>query len=106
MSDLIKAMKWVAIGSVIAEYGAIMIKDASKNELKQRVNMLIRNAQSVQNWFTLHPSASEQSREQFKTQLQNSELILIAELIETVWGLGDDDLENIITAIKQNTNDN
>lgn len=100
--NVVSAIKWIAIGSVISEYGALMLQDGSKHELKQRVTTLKNAAQSVQNWFTYHPNTTGKTRDAFKKEFLSSEVLLMAELMETIWGLNEKDLEDILIAIKNN----
>lgn len=104
LEETVSAIKKISIGAVISEYGCLMLKDASKQELKQRVNRLHNATQHVQNYFLTHPNARPQTRETFKKQFLKGEIVLIAELLETVWGLDENDLETIINSIKKNIN--
>lgn len=98
----ISAIKKMVIGSIIAQYGALQLIDASKNDLKQRVNNVISSVKSVESWFLHNPNTNEAVRQQFKSQFSSNEVLMLAELFDTVYGIDADSLENLIEAIKKN----
>jgi hypothetical protein len=103
--ELVKAVKWIAISSVILEYGLRMLP-SSKGELKMRVNAAINHAKKVQSYFTESHLASEERKKDFKREFSKNEVLLIGELIETVWGINELDLDEIIRVLKENISPN
>jgi hypothetical protein len=99
------AIKKMVIGCIIAEYGARQLLDISMYDLKQRVRTVLKSVKAVENWFMFNPNTEDRHRETFKKQFGGSEIMLIAELFDTVFGLDDDSIEEIINAIKKNLNE-
>jgi hypothetical protein len=99
--ELVKAVKWIAISSVILQYGLLMLP-SSKGELKMRTNAAINHAKKVQSYFTQNSLASEERKKEFNREFNKNEVLLIGELIETVWGISEESLENIINVLKEN----
>lgn len=98
----VSAIKKMVIGCIIAEYGARQMVDATKYDLKQRVNGVIKSVQSVENWFIHNKYSSELYREIFKKEFRGNEVMLLAELFDTVFGLSEDSLDEIIQVLKKN----
>lgn len=95
-------------GSLIAEYALIELKDQTKQDLKKRTNDAITSIRRVQDWFLHHPQAGAKYHKIFKQEFLSGKMILLGELIEAVWGLSEDDLEDIISQLKKHidgTND-
>jgi hypothetical protein len=99
--QIASAIKKMVIGCIIAEYGARQLVDISMHDLKQRVRTVLKSVKSVENWFMFNPHTESRHRETFKKQFGGSEIMLIAELFDTVFGLDDDSMEEIINAIKR-----
>jgi hypothetical protein len=97
-----KAIRWLVVGSLIAEYGAMLLS-ADRGELKMRANAVIRDSRGVQNYFRYHPKCSPESKKIFETEFTKNEIIAIAELVEVVWGFDEQSIEDVIKAVKQNT---
>lgn len=90
---------------VIAEYALIGLKDNTKQDLKQRVNGAILACRKVQSWFTYNPNARPEISLVFKEQFLGGEIVLLSDLLELCFGMTEDGLEEIIKAIKQNTDE-
>ena len=103
--DVAKAIRKMIIGVLVIEYAFREIKDIAQFELKRRVVDTMRCAVRVQDLFIHHPHTKDAYRDQFKKEFLSSEMLLIGELLESVWGLKEDDLELIINSIKNNTED-
>jgi hypothetical protein len=78
-ADQAKAIRWLVIGGLLAEYGSRLLPD-TRGELKMRANGVINAA----------------------NKFSKNEIVLMGELLESVWGISEDDLENIITTLKEN----
>ncbi len=96
------AIKKMIIGSIICQYGAYALLDDTKFELKQKVRAVIQAVKGVESWFLHHPNSDENYRKIFREQFGSDEILLIAELVETVFGLKSDDIETVIAALKGN----
>lgn len=96
-----KSIRKMVIGAIVVEYAMLEIKDQTKQDLKARANNLIKASKSVQNWFLFHPQSTDTHREVFKKEFLKSEIYLLSELLELVWGVGEEDLENIISELKK-----
>jgi hypothetical protein len=99
IQDTAKAIRWIVIGSLIAEYGAILLPDC-RGELKMRANGVKNQSKMLQQYFLSHPNASQKVKEVFKKEFSKNEIVLLGELLETVWGVNEDGLEEIIKALK------
>ena len=101
----VSAIKKMVIGCIIAEYGARQLVDSTKYDLKKRVNTVIKSVQSVENWFIHNQYSSELYRNIFKKEFRGNEVMLMAELFDTVFGLSEDSLDEIIQVLKKNITD-
>lgn len=95
-----KAIRWVIIGSIIAEYGAMML-GSEKGELKMRANAVINGSRRLQCWFKYHPNSGEKYRKIFEQEFSKNEIIALAELLETCWAMDEDSIQEIIAAINK-----
>jgi hypothetical protein len=101
----VSAIKKMVIGCIIAEYGARQLVDSTKYDLKKRVNTVITSVESVENWFIHNQYSSELYRDIFKKEFRGNEVMLMAELFDTVFGLSEDSLDEIIQVLKKNITD-
>jgi len=102
-TEIANAIRKVVVGLIVAEYGLMQIRDESKQELKQKTNFAINAIKKVQDYFITHPNSTPEHREIFKREFVKSEIFMISELVESVWGLSDDSLEEIVNTIRANT---
>lgn len=96
------AIRTMVVGALVADYGARLIVDGTTHELKQLINNVLKSVRSVERHFLFHDNTDAEYREVFKRQFVSNTHVLIAELVQTVWGLSEDTLEDIIRAIKAN----
>jgi len=101
----VSAIKKMVIGCIIAEYGARQLVDSTKYDLKKRVNTVIKSVELVENWFIHNQYSSELYRNIFKKEFRGNEVMLMAELFDTVFGLSEDSLDEIIQVLKKNITD-
>lgn len=101
-AQAVSAIKKMVIGCIIAEYGARQMMDSTKYELKQRVNNVIKSVVSVENWFVHNQYSNPEYREIFQQQFKGNEVMMLAELFDTVFGLSEDSLDEIIKVLKKN----
>jgi|LakMenEpi03Aug12_release.lakeMendotaPanAssembly.Ray.scaffolds.fasta_scaffold977126_2 hypothetical protein len=101
----VSAIKKMVIGCIIAEYGARQLVDSTKYDLRKRVNNVIKSVESVENWFIHNQYSSELYRDIFKRQFRGNEVMMLAELFDTVFGLSEDSLDEIIQVLKKNISD-
>ncbi len=99
--ETVDAIKLMVTGSLLAEYGARLMKDNTKQALKYRINCVINAVKNVEMHFLNHDQTNEFYRQHFKKAFNSNETVMLAELILTCFGLNEDGLEEIITAIKQ-----
>jgi Fe-S oxidoreductase len=99
------SIKKIVIGAIISEYGAVEIRDRTKQELKQKVNLLANAAQGVQKYFLTHPNCTDSTRKDFKQEFNRDELYLLSEILLVLWGVPYDDLEQILFTLKENIQD-
>lgn len=97
------AIRKLVIGIIISEYALMELKEDSKQDLKHRAGIAIKAARSVQEYFKFHPQSTPEHKKIFEKEFLKSEIFMISELMETVWGFSDENLEFIIKAIKANT---
>ena len=100
------SIRKIVVGLIVAEYGLMELKEFSRYDLKARTNFAITAIRKVQDYFLNHPDSKPEHREIFRKEFLKNEIYMISELLETVWGLSDDNLEQIINAIRQNTETN
>jgi hypothetical protein len=101
----VSAIKKMVVGCIIAEYGARQLVDSTKYDLRNRVNLVIKSVQSVENWFLHNGNSNDNYREIFKKEFSGNEVMMLAELFDTVFGLSDDSLDEIIQVLKNNIMD-
>jgi len=102
-NETANAIRKVVVGTIVAEYGLMQIRDGSKQELKQKTNFAINAIKKVQDYFITHPNSTPEHREIFKKEFIKSEIFMISELLEAVWGFSDESLEEIVNTIRANT---
>ena len=98
----VSAIKKMVIGCIIAEYGARQMIDSTKYELKQRVNGVIKSVVAVENWFVHNQYSNSEYREIFQKEFKGNEVMMLAELFDTVFGLSEESLDEIIQVLKKN----
>ena len=101
----VSAIKKMVIGCIIAEYGSRQMLDSTKYELKHRVNNVIKSVVSVENWFLHNKYSNDGYREIFQKEFRGNEVMMLAELFDTVFGLSEDSLDEIIQVLKKNIKD-
>ena len=99
--ERVDAIKLMIIGSLIAEYGARLIIDDTKRDLKMRIRSVIQAVKNVEMHFLNDSRAHKDYRDQFKKAFNKNETVLLADLNLTCWDINEDGLEEIITAVKQ-----
>lgn len=101
----VSAIKKMVIGCIIAEYGARQMVDSTKYELKNRVNNVIKSVVSVENWFVHNKYSNPDYIKIFQKEFKGNEVLMLAELFDTVFGLSEDSLDEIIQVLKKNIKD-
>lgn len=99
--DTVDAIKLMIIGSLLAEYGARLMVDDTKQNLKYRVKCVINAVKNVEMHFLNHNNTTEDFRQQFKRAFNKNETVLLADLNLTCWQISEEGLEEIVTAVKQ-----
>jgi len=95
-----KAYRKLLVGVLTVEYAMLELKDEVKFDLKQRVNKVLNACKGVQDSFVYHKNSNAEYIEYYKKQFCKSEIFMLSELMEAVWGMNDEGLEIIINAIK------
>lgn len=98
--ETVDAIKLMIIGSLLAEYGARLMVDDTKRDLKYRVKCVINAVRNVELHFINHNNTTEEYRQQFKKAFNKNETVLLADLNLTCWQLNEESIEEIINAIK------
>lgn len=96
----VSAIRMIAVGSVIAEYGAIKLKDRSKQDLKQRVATVIAASNKVQDWFKFNPNVSSHYEKQFTDEFTGDKMVLLAKVLELCSPLSVKSLEYLINELE------
>lgn len=99
--ERVDAIKLMIIGSLLAEYGARLIIDETKRDLKMRIKSVIQAVKNVEMHFLNHDRTDNEYREQFKKAFNKNETVLLADLNLICWQINEDSLEEIINAVKQ-----
>lgn len=94
------AVRMIVVGSLLADYGARLIIDDTMHDLKTRARRVMTAVQSIERHFIHHPNTDTRYREVFKREFISNSIPLMAELLQTVWGLSEESMEDIITKIK------
>ncbi len=99
--DIVDAIKLMIIGSLLAEYGARLMVDDTKQNLKYRVKCVINAVKNVEMHFLNHDQTNDYYRKHFKKAFNNNETVLLADLNLTCWQINEEGLEEIVKAVKQ-----
>jgi hypothetical protein len=99
--ETVDAIKLMIIGSLLAEYGARLIVDDTKRDLKYRINCVLNAVRNVELHFINHNNTTDFYREHFKKAFNKNETVLLADLNLTCWQISEDGLEEIVNAVKQ-----
>lgn len=99
--ETVDAIKLMVLGSMLADYGARLIKDNTKQNLKYRVNCVIQAVKNLEMHFINHNNTNEEARDAFKRSFNKNETVLLADLNLTCWEIDELGIEEIIKAIKQ-----
>ena len=97
--ETVDAIKLMVLGSMIADYGARLLKDNTKQNLKYRVNCVIQAVKNLEMHFINHDNTNEDAREAFKRSFNKNETVLLADLCLTLWQVNEEGLETIRDAI-------
>jgi hypothetical protein len=97
-----KCLRKMMIGTIIAQYAMYELIDSTKQDLRQRVNRVIAATKQVESWFLNNPNCSAKTKETLRRQFGNNELYLLSELVETLWGVSEDDLEHLLSQLTEN----
>jgi hypothetical protein len=99
--DTVDAIKIMIIGSLLAEYGARLMVDDTKRDLKMRIKGVLNAVKNVELHFLNHNNTTNEYREQFKREFNKNETVLLADLNLLCWQISEEGLEEIINAVKQ-----
>lgn len=99
--ETVDAIKLMIVGSLLAEYGARLMVDDTKRDLKYRVKCVINAVKNVEMHFLNHNNTTNEFREQFKKAFNKNETVLLADLNLTCWNIAEEGLEEIVNAVKQ-----
>lgn len=86
---------------LIAEYAMTEFKDGTKQDLKVRVNNAISSCRRVQQWFTQHPCASDEVKNQFKKDFLGGEMVLLSAILERLFTMTEEGLEEVLRALEE-----
>jgi hypothetical protein len=100
-NDTVDAIKLMIIGSLLAEYGARLIVDDTKQNLKYRIKCVMNAVKNVEMHFINHNNTTNDFREQFKRAFNKNETVLLADLNLLCWQLNEESIEEIINSIKK-----
>ena len=95
------AVRLMILGVLLADYGARLIVDGTKQEMKMHVKGVINSVKRFENYLIGHPNGNAESREQFKKAFNKNETVLLADLNLTCWEIEEEGLEEIINTVKQ-----
>jgi hypothetical protein len=102
-NDKSTAIRTMVTAILIAEYQLISLVDGTHNDLKLRFKNAIASCRRVQEYFMKHPQSTPETRATFKQEFLGDEILLLSELLKVCFGLPADSIEDIIDAIKKNT---
>lgn len=99
--DMITAINKAIVLGVCSELCILEIRDNSYGDLKQRLNRLAAAATSIQRYFQVHPNASPELREVFKTEFLSGRNVLISEILTLLTNMGESGCEAVLTSIQE-----
>ena len=99
--EKVDAIKLMILGSMLAEYGARLIVDDTKQSLKYRIKCVINAVKNVEMHFVHDPRTTDDHLKAFKRAFNKNETVLLADLNLTCWQIDEDGLEEIVNAVKQ-----
>lgn len=99
--ETVDAIKLMIMGSMLADYGARLMKDHTKQTLKYRINQVIQSVKNVEMHFLNHDQTNSHYREHFKKAFNSNETVLMADLILALYGVNEDGLEEIVNGVKK-----
>jgi hypothetical protein len=100
-NEAVDAIKLMILGSLLAEYGARLIVDDTKQNLKYRIKCVLNAVRNVELHFINHNNTTPEYREQFKRAFNKNETVLLADLNLLCWQLNEESIEEIINSIKK-----
>lgn len=100
-NETVDAIKLMILGSMLAEYGARLIVDDTKQSLKYRIKCVINAVKNVEMHFVHDPRTTEEHLKAFKRAFNKNETVLLADLNLTCWEINDEGLEEIVKAVKE-----
>lgn len=80
-SSKTRAAKYIIIGAIMAEYGAIILQRQKEPVLKQKVYELKKASQNVQNVFIKSKHLDPETSEAMKQEFNKNEILLMAEML-------------------------
>ena len=93
-------IKRMVIGCLIAEYA--MRELPTHASLKKLTTQAIFACNSVQNYLINHPGNTPENTAIFKKQFLRDNAVLMGNLIELVWDLDSEDMEDLIMRLRSN----
>lgn len=103
--ETVDAIKLMVLGSMLADYGARLIKDSTKEALKYRINSVLQAVKNLEMHFINHKNTTEEHRVAFKRSFLKNETVLLADLNLTCWEINEEGLEVIVEAVKKSMDD-
>jgi hypothetical protein len=102
--QLSSAVKKVLIGLLIAEYGMRQLPNRmfSNNTLNHKATKAIAAVRDMQFFFLNNPGHDNTIREAYHREFFGNENLLVAEIMETIHGLNEDDLAIILEGLQSN----
>jgi hypothetical protein len=99
LNDLAKSIRTMLCGIIITEYGLRGIPD-QQFDLKNKINMAIRKCLDVQNFFQYSRNARQEIKDVFKQEFNSGKMVLMAEIMESIYKLDEDSLEKVLESLK------
>lgn len=104
-TEIVEAIKLMVLGSMLADYGARLLKDNTKQNLKYRVNCVLQAVKNLEMHFINHNNTGEEHRKAFKKSFNKNETVLLADLNLICWELNEESIEEIINAVRRVMNE-
>jgi hypothetical protein len=77
--ETVDAIKLMIVGSLLCDYGARLMVDDTKRDLKYRIKCVINAVKNVEMHFINHNNTTDEYREQFKKAFNKNETVLLAD---------------------------
>lgn len=96
-----KAVRKIAVGAIVAQYGGLEMLGGSKQDLKLLTRKMLFATQQVQNWFINNKKTDGRYAEAFLQEFDGDKFLLLSELLVLLWSYDAESLSDILRLIQE-----